>query len=67
MLKKDIVAELSKACEGQAFITLTQFSKALGIKDPKNAKKYLEDLEAVDGKYYLIRDVACNLKKRCMA
>lgn len=66
MTRNDICAELSRVAEGQAFITCTQLSRALGIKHSENVKKeYLTGLEAVNGRYYLIRDVADVLKRKC--
>jgi len=66
--RNDITYELMKATKGQAFITCTQLTKALGRTNSLKVKHaYLSGLEAVDGKYYLIRDVAEVLKNRCTA
>lgn len=68
MTQNDIAYALGKVTNGQAFITCTQLARALGRADPQKVKKdYLLDLEAVDRKYYLIRDVAAKLKKCCKA
>ena len=66
MTRNDICAELARVTEGQAFITCSQLARALGIKHTENVKKeYLAGLEAVDGKRFLIREVADALKKKC--
>ena len=66
MTKNDICAELSRVADGQAFITCTQLSRALGIRHSENVKRdYLSGLEAVNGKYYLIREVADVIKEKC--
>lgn len=66
MTRNDIADELQRVTDGQAFITITQLATAFGRNNPAKVKKaYLSDLEAVDGKYYLIREVADVLKKRC--
>jgi hypothetical protein len=65
MNKKPIVDSLKSVTEGQAFITCVQLTKALGCKDQRKVKdKFLRGLEAIDGKYYLIVDVAEVLQKR---
>lgn len=66
MTRNDICAELSRVAEGQAFITCAQLSKALGIKHTEIVKKeYLAGLEAINGKYYMIREISDVLKKKC--
>ncbi|MBR2255854.1 MAG: hypothetical protein IKF45_01890 [Lachnospiraceae bacterium] len=68
MTRNDICLALERASGGQAFITVSQLTKAMGRSDPKKVKAaYLSDLEAVGGKYYLIREVADVLKKQCRA
>ena len=65
MTQNDIAYALKQATNGQAFITLSQLARALGRADPQKVKRdYLMDLEAVDKKYYLIRDVASVLKSK---
>ena len=65
MTQNDIVYALRQVTDGQAFITLSQLARALGRADPQKVKRdYLLDLEAVDKKYYLIRDVAKVLKSK---
>lgn len=66
MTRNDICAELARVTEGQAFITCSQLARALGIKHPENVKReYLVGLEAINGKYFLIREVADVIKKKC--
>lgn len=68
MTRNDISDELKKAAKGQAFITASQLAAALGRSDQAKVRNaYLKGLEAVDGKYYLVRDVADVLKQRCQA
>ena len=49
----------------QRFITKAQLSEVFGHKDRRAVDKYVSGLEAVDGKYYLITDVARRLKEKC--
>lgn len=66
MTRNDISGALRTVTGGQAFITAGQLAKAMGRADQKKVKDaYLKDLEAVDGKYYLIIEVAKVLKERC--
>lgn len=68
MTQNDIAYALKQVTNGQAFITLAQLARALGRADPQKVKRdYLLGLEAVDKKYYLIRDVAGVLKSKCKA
>ena len=62
---QDTLRELQKFSEsGRAFITVTGLAEALGVKQHRTAIKYLKGLEAVDGKYFLIRDVVKALQQR---
>ena len=66
MTSNDITAALRQVTEGQAFITLSQLARAMGRSNLTKVKNdYLKGLEAVDGKYYLVRDVAVRLKQCC--
>lgn len=66
MTRTDIAGALRAVTEGQAFITASQLARAMGRSDQRKVKDaYLKDLEAVDGKYYLIIEVAKALKERC--
>jgi len=63
--KKPIVDSLRLVTGGQAFITATQLARALGCTDSYKVKsKYLKELPALNGKYYLILDVAEELRKQ---
>lgn len=65
MTNQDIRRALAKAGETQAFITATQLAKCMGMKTANYVKKtFLSGLECVDGKYYLIPDVAAVLISR---
>lgn len=65
MIKSDIAKRLRQST-GQDFITATQLARAFGMSSGKLAKrKFLTDLEAVEGKYYLIDEVAEKIKERC--
>ena len=46
--------------EGSVFITQSGFGKFLGVSRG-TARKYLEGIEAIDGKYYYIPDVVDHL------
>ena len=59
MIRSEIASELRRVTDGQAFITSTQLARAFGCaKADKVKEKYLKNLEAIDGKYYLIKEVA---------
>lgn len=67
MQKTDITKALQRASTDQGFITLAELTAAFGCKDPKAVKrKFLVGLEAVNGKYYLISDVAAVIKSQCV-
>ncbi len=67
MVKQEIVRRFEKETRGQAFVTAAQFAGLMGMKDQGYAKRtYLKGLEAVDGKYYFIPDVAKKLMERCV-
>jgi hypothetical protein len=48
---------------GIRFVTKTQVANAFGIKNKRLVDKYLKDLDRVDGKYYLLVDVARKIKE----
>lgn len=65
MTANSLVKALQDVTEGQAFITASQLARAFGRTDQAKVRKaYLSGLEAIDGKYYLVRDVAAVLQKR---
>ena len=55
-----------EVCSGSPFITQTSFAHFLGVSRG-TAKKYLDGLDAIDGKYYFIPDVADRLMSRVSA
>lgn len=66
MTRNDIASALRKATGGQAFITVSQLAQAMGRTNQTKVKQsYLQGLEAVDGKYYLVTEVAGVMKERC--
>lgn len=57
--KQRITKALIRYVGGAQMITLAEFTSFMNRKDLYKAKhKYLENIGAVDGKYYLIDDVA---------
>lgn len=64
MDKQSITAALRRSAEGAEFITKTQFKKMMGISKMDHIQKYFTGLESIDGKYYLISDVAGELMHR---
>ena len=66
MQKSEMIKEMERT-EGTLFVTKAGFAKWFGIKDPHYAAKYLHGVEAIDGKYYFIPEVAEILKERCRA
>lgn len=67
MTKTEIVKALEKETNGQAFITASQLTKLLGRTDSGKVKNsILTNLEAMNGKYYLIKEVADTLKSMCV-
>lgn len=65
MEKADIVRALRRASDQQGFITLKELMEAFGKKERRSVLKYVDGLEAVNGKYYLITDVAAVIKSMC--
>ena len=60
------IAKEIRRCVGGPFITAAQFAQFIGDKNVSRARrKYLQDLEAIDGKRYLISEVAERLKNSC--
>lgn len=59
MNKQSICRALEKTSESQGFVTATQCAHFMGLKTSDYVKKkFLIDLECIDGKYYFIPDVA---------
>ena len=64
----DVKDSLKKAADGAEFITAKQVGTCLGIKNRETVRtKYLSGLDKVDGKYYLIADVAHRIIERIEA
>lgn len=64
MNKQNLIRDMQQYV-GAGFITACEFASYIGMKDSGKAKrKYLKDLESVDGKRYFIRDVAQMLIER---
>lgn len=64
MTRNDIVQALKAANDGAEFITATQLAKALHRSNTYKVKQqYLAGLEAISGKYYLVRQVAERMQK----
>lgn len=65
MRKTDIMKALKGASGNRGFITARQLADALGRVDAYKVKReYLQNLESMDGRYYLVSDVADVLQKR---
>lgn len=61
MEKKDLIAALKKAAQGAEVITRTQLMNFFNIQKYDHIKKYIRKLDSIDGKYFLISDVAREL------
>lgn len=66
MQKREMVNAMEKTA-GSLFVTKKKVAEWFGISDPHNVSKYLYGLEAIDGKYYFIPEVAEALKARARA
>lgn len=64
MIKSDIITALRQSCGGE-FITKSQLAKAFSIKNARYVSEYVEGLDKVSGKYYLVAEVAENILRRC--
>jgi|GEM_PF-3510876 len=64
MQKKDITNSLRRHADGGEFITKTGIAKTMGLKKSEYAQKYIRGLQAIDGKYYAISEVADNMMTR---
>lgn len=64
MEKQEIINAMKKQVNGAEFITKQQLAGFMGIKDPKNINQYIKGLEAVNGKYFFIPDIAKVLWQR---
>lgn len=65
MSYSEIKESLKKQADGADFITVTQVGRCLGIKNREVVRnRYLSGLDKVDGRYYLISDVAHRIMER---
>lgn len=63
MEKKELIRDMEKQTGGASFITMTQLAGWIGV-DRHTARRYVDGLERVDGKYYFVPDVAEKLRAR---
>jgi hypothetical protein len=61
---RDIRAALGYS-DDRRFTTRADLMKAFGASDRRTVNRYLDGLEAIDGKHYLISDIAKRLKALC--
>ena len=66
MIKTDIAKELRRHT-GRGTIRAKELAEFLGVKNISRVKsRYLRGLEAIDGRAYLIPEVAERLKEACV-
>ena len=58
MTKQECVKALQQTAEAAGFITMGEIKRFTGIKKTEHAKKYVNGLDLIGGKYYFIPDVA---------
>lgn len=63
-IEKCLCFTLDPNIRRQGFITRSDVARAFGSKDPHTVDRFLDGLEAIDGKYFLITDVAGVLQSR---
>lgn len=66
MQKQAMINEMEKS-SGILFATKKQVADWFGISDQHYISKYLHGVEAIDGKYYFIPEIAEVLKARARA
>ncbi|MEY8366799.1 hypothetical protein AALA22_14265 [Anaerovoracaceae bacterium 41-7] len=64
MEKNQMKRDLERFCGG-VFITRQKLAESMGISNPRHVDRFLAGLERIDGKYYLVSDIAARLKERC--
>lgn len=65
MDKKKLIADMrSLFGDSTGFMTRRDLANYLNVKDIHNVDRFIKGLEAVDGKYYFIQDVASVLIDR---
>ena len=56
---RDLVRDMRRHCDGASFITISQLAAYMDQSHAQSVKhKYLRGLDAVEGKYFWIPDVA---------
>lgn len=66
MIRTDIAAELRRHT-GRGTIRASELASFLGDKNVSRVRnRYLRGLEAIDGKMYLVPEVADRLKEACV-
>lgn len=66
MIRTDIAAELRRHT-GRGTIRASELAAFLGDKNVSRVRnRYLKGLEAIDGKMYLVPEVADRLKEACV-
>lgn len=65
MEKKEMVAAMQRTTKN-LFATKQDVANWFNIKDPHYAAKFLAGVEAIDGKYYFIPEIAAVLKARAV-
>lgn len=64
MERQNIVAGLKRCNGGAEVITKRQLASFFGIKKTEYVNKYVHKLEAIEGKYFLVTEVAGELIQR---
>ncbi len=65
MEKKDLINSMQRTTKN-LFATRQDVADWFNLKDPHYAAKYLAGVEAIDGKYYFIPEIAAVLKARAV-
>lgn len=58
MTRQECVKALQQTAGATGFITMSEIKRFTGIKKTEHAKKYVEGLDLISGKYYFIPEVA---------
>lgn len=58
MKKTDLTKDLRQFNGGSGLITRAVLARFMGIANPRHVDKYLRGKDRIDGKYYLISDIA---------
>ena len=64
MDKQKLQAALKRHTQGAEVITKQQICSFMGIKKQDHIRKYTDGLQALDGKYYLISEIADRMMQR---